>query len=335
MSNYVIYADDIRGKHITFREDGVSVQRLIADIPSFAGRYPGTLTYTAMIDCVNAVIDLMKNCVTDTATISVTGEAQVKFDTWIASDDNTEWELVPNSEFTTFKPYYSNIQTNKHFWGRRDQWTYVRTYRKIGSDHLVPWSRYDGVDYVIGGGNQFVMPESRADIEVSAFRLPVHKGADESKEAQKWLQKNDIKYSETYSEDRARDQITAVSDPGRILDDGIVIAPSDFQLYMHIPSRLYNQGYLQGQQINEFSQPGNEGLRNLVTSDCYGVPFYNWLVQSFSDVGDTILDPFCGSGASAVASIVNRRGFIGVEYNADRARNAQLACQEIEQSLQS
>ena len=97
MSNYVVYADDIRGKHITFREDGVSVQRLIADIPSFAGRYPGTLTYTAMIDCVNAVIDLMKNCVTDTATISVTGDAQVKFDTWLASDDNTEWELIPKS----------------------------------------------------------------------------------------------------------------------------------------------------------------------------------------------------------------------------------------------
>ena len=335
MSNYVIYADDIRGKHITFREDGVSVQRLIADIPSFAGRYPGTLTYTAMIDCVNSVIDLMKNCVSETATISVTGEAQVKFDAWIDSEENTQWELVPNSEFATFKPIYRNVQTNKQFWGRRDEWTYVRTYRKIGSDYLVPWSNFSGVQGVIEGGEGYPMPASRADITISAFRLPVHKGADESKEAQKWLQKNNIQYSETYSEDRARDQVTAVSDPGRILPAGHIIAPSDFDLYLHIPARLYNQGRIAGRQVMQFSKSGNVGLNNLLGEGTYRVPFYNWLVQTFSEEGDTILDPFCGNGSSAVASIINKRGFIGVEYNADRARNAQLACEEIDETLQS
>ena len=49
--------------------------------------------------------------------------------------------------------------------------------------------------------------------------------------------------------------------------------------------------------------------------------------------GDIILDPFCGNGASGVASILNGRKFIGVEYNADRARSAQLALEEISEVI--
>ena len=44
MANYIVYADDIKGKHVTFRENGMAFDRLIADIPSFEGRYPGTAT---------------------------------------------------------------------------------------------------------------------------------------------------------------------------------------------------------------------------------------------------------------------------------------------------
>ena len=68
MSNYVVYADDIKGKHVTFREEGIQFDRLIADIPSFADRWPGTASAGDMIDGVNSVIDLIKNCVQLTAT---------------------------------------------------------------------------------------------------------------------------------------------------------------------------------------------------------------------------------------------------------------------------
>ena len=49
--------------------------------------------------------------------------------------------------------------------------------------------------------------------------------------------------------------------------------------------------------------------------------------------GDTILDPFCGNGAMGVAAVVNGRKFVGVEYNPDRARSAELAMEEINRIL--
>ena len=46
-----------------------------------------------------------------------------------------------------------------------------------------------------------------------------------------------------------------------------------------------------------------------------------------------ILDPFCGNGAMGVAAVVNGRKFVGVEYNPDRARSAELAMEEINRIL--
>ena len=320
MRNFIVYADDSKGKHVNFRENGVSFDRLICDIPSFEGRYPGTATKGEMMDGVNSVIDLMKNCITKTATISVTGEAQEKFDAWLASQ--SDWEMIPNSEWCMFQPYYRNATTNKHFWGRKDEWTYVRSFRKVGSDVLIAWSNFQGVPFVSGAGENFPMPAARADIEISAFRLPVHKGADESKEHQKWLQKHGIEYTETYIEGRHGDKITAVSDPGRIFNGGSIIAPSDFNLYKHIPHRLYNQGNINGGVIEQFDNPAHVGLTKIQGTDHVGVPFYNFLLQTHSKPGDRILDPFCGTGAMGVAARLLGRNFVGVEFNADSKRSS-------------
>ena len=331
MANFVVYADDIKGKHISFKEDGIKFDRLICDIPSFEGRWPGTSTKGDVLDAVNSVIDLIKNCVTTTATVSVTGDAQVKFDEWLASQ--SDWEVIPNSEWCMFQPYYRNVTTNKQFWGRRDEWTYVRTLRKVGSDELIEWSKFLGVHNVSGGGEQYPMPASRADIEISAFRLPYHKGANESKEHQKWLQKHKIQYAENYINEQGGDTITAVQEPGRIIDKGYVIAPSDFALYKHIPHRLYNQGAIGTKVVEQFNAPGNDGLNKLLSGNQAGVSLYNFIVQTHSEPGDLILDPFCSNGAMGVAAIVNQRKFIGVEFNPDRARTAQLALEEMNRIL--
>ena len=40
-------------------------------------------------------------------------------------------------------------------------------------------------------------------------------------------------------------------------------------------------------------------------------------VELLTNPGDTVLDPFMGSGTSGVASIIENRSFTGVEINKD------------------
>jgi site-specific DNA-methyltransferase (adenine-specific) len=46
------------------------------------------------------------------------------------------------------------------------------------------------------------------------------------------------------------------------------------------------------------------------------------LVQMFSFVGDTVLDPFCGSGTTMLAALKTRRNSIGIELDTEYCRMA-------------
>ena len=39
----------------------------------------------------------------------------------------------------------------------------------------------------------------------------------------------------------------------------------------------------------------------------------DYILRSSSNTGDLVLDPFCGSGTTGVASIINNRKFVGIE----------------------
>lgn len=57
-------------------------------------------------------------------------------------------------------------------------------------------------------------------------------------------------------------------------------------------------------------------------SATFPVSLPDWFVRLFSKPGDVVLDPFMGSGTTAVACIRNNRNFIGIEVNPEFCRCA-------------
>lgn len=55
----------------------------------------------------------------------------------------------------------------------------------------------------------------------------------------------------------------------------------------------------------------------------------DWLVNWFSDEGETVLDPFMGSGTTGVACVKRGRKFIGIEIE---PKYFDIACRRIEQA---
>lgn len=61
------------------------------------------------------------------------------------------------------------------------------------------------------------------------------------------------------------------------------------------------------------------------------VELIQWLIRSYSNEGDLILDNCIGSGTTAVAAIKEKRHFIGMELNKDYY---DIACKRINDLLQ-
>ena len=59
------------------------------------------------------------------------------------------------------------------------------------------------------------------------------------------------------------------------------------------------------------------------------LPLFEQFVQKFTDYGDTVLDPFMGSGTTGVAAVQQGRKFIGVERD---PKYFEAACKRIEEA---
>ena len=325
-----IYAGDWMVHHTKMLGEGQKWDRIVADIPSFLNRWPGAVGLGTINDLVSATIVAGEQGLKDggTMTISATGVAQERFDLWL--EGQSEWELVPNSTWAMFRPYMRKISENKHFWGRRDDWTFVRTYRRKGSSYTINPAGWPGSKEHNNNFDHFPMPSSMNDVEVSAFRSPYHKGEHESKEKQKWLSKMGISFEE---DERASDGLKIVSALGAdaCFTDGYVVQLSTDPVdWVHIPKRVGQHGdYFTTEVVGKFFDSSLKGLRNLQGGNHKHVMLSAWILATHTNEGDHVLDPFCGFGSMGVACQVMKREFTGVELNRTRAEIAQNAYDEL------
>jgi len=56
-----------------------------------------------------------------------------------------------------------------------------------------------------------------------------------------------------------------------------------------------------------------------------------WFIKLFTQAGDVVLDPFLGSGTTAVAAIQQGRQYIGIEMNPDYCQLAEERIAEVGQ----
>jgi site-specific DNA-methyltransferase (adenine-specific) len=60
-----------------------------------------------------------------------------------------------------------------------------------------------------------------------------------------------------------------------------------------------------------------------------GVALMRWLVRLVTRPGDLVIDPFCGSGTTGVAAVMEGRRFLGIELDAEGEGHADVARERI------
>lgn len=332
----IIYSGDWLQHHTKMISEGFKVDRIITDIPSFDGRWNGangTQGVGTIRDLVSATIragEKMIDNADGTMTLSCTGIAQEKLNEWLAQQD--VWELMPNSTWAMFRPYMRKASSNEHFWGRRDDWTFVQTFRKKGSSVTLNLDNWPGSTEHNNAFDLFPMPKSMNDVELSAFRSPFHKGEHDAKERQKWLAKKGITYEEVELSDRGGLKVVGqLGSDAHFIDGYVVQFSTDPADWYHIPKRIGQMMSLGlDTQIKEmFENNRHKGCRQLSGGNHKHVMLSMWMLATHTNKGDKVLDPFCGFGSMGAACAIMERDFVGVEMNKTRKDIAQNAFDEL------
>jgi site-specific DNA-methyltransferase (adenine-specific) len=89
---------------------------------------------------------------------------------------------------------------------------------------------------------------------------------------------------------------------------------SNHKFHASIKTNKVNEGTRCPRSVVKVSNPNHGSLHGAQKP----VNLLRYLVRAYSNEGDTILDFTCGSGTTGVACAMERRGFIGIEHDADQ-----------------
>jgi site-specific DNA-methyltransferase (adenine-specific) len=59
------------------------------------------------------------------------------------------------------------------------------------------------------------------------------------------------------------------------------------------------------------------------------VSLMSYLIRIYAPVGTTVLDPFCGSGTTGIAALIENRKFVGIDMVAEYVIIANKRCERI------
>jgi hypothetical protein len=95
------------------------------------------------------------------------------------------------------------------------------------------------------------------------------------------------------------------------------------QTYRHLQvenSTVENQGTRQPTSVLEFPQPN---IADRIHATQKPVELCEWLIRTFSNEGDMVLDPTMGSGSIGIACLNSNRKFIGIELDTEIFKKAE------------
>ena len=153
----------------------------------------------------------------------------------------------------------------------------------------------------------------------------------------------DFKYTMVWEKSKATGYLNAKKQPMRAHEDIVVFYRKQ---PTYNPQMTKGDPYDKGKavrdtdsyakQTKEVHVKNNTGLRYprsvqyFVTAEREGkyhptqkpVELYRWLVRTYSNKGDTILDPCMGSGTTGIAATLEDRNFIGIERDSEYFKRA-------------
>ena len=94
--------------------------------------------------------------------------------------------------------------------------------------------------------------------------------------------------------------------------------------------RRYNPDYVQPSDVLEFDVVPNRNGKLHPTQK--PVELIRYLIRTYTNEGDLVLDNCIGSGTTAVAAIKEKRHFIGMELNKEYY---DIACKRVENELKN